>query len=184
LEFKPEEWQKAVEFHGHACGGLMLGYYMTKLALRELGGEGRAKDEELVALAENDNCSVDALQVLSGCTAGKGNLRFLDYGKQALTLGNRKTGRAVRVSLKPGAKERMGNLREMSMEEFMNLPAEAYFQVAEVKLDLPEQARIFPSVQCSLCGESVMEPRARVKDGQIVCRACAEEYESRLFAAR
>jgi formylmethanofuran dehydrogenase subunit E len=38
----------------------------------------RAKDEELVAIVENDACGVDALQCVAGCTLGKGNLLFRD----------------------------------------------------------------------------------------------------------
>jgi len=67
----------------------------------------RAEDEELVAITENNACGVDALQYISGCTFGKGNLIFKDYGKQAYTLYSRKTGQGVRVEgdafLNPGA---------------------------------------------------------------------------------
>ncbi|MCI5189229.1 MAG: hypothetical protein D3905_05405, partial [Candidatus Electrothrix sp. AS4_5] len=30
-------------------------------------------DEEIVCVTENDSCSVDAIQVLTGCSIGKGN---------------------------------------------------------------------------------------------------------------
>jgi len=53
-------------------------------ALKEL--KGRAEDEELVAVVENNLCAVDAVQVMTGCTFGKGNLIFRDYGKQVYTL--------------------------------------------------------------------------------------------------
>lgn len=51
--------------------------------MEALGG-GRDIDEEMVAIVENDSCAVDAIQVLTGCTLGKGNLIFRDYGKQHL----------------------------------------------------------------------------------------------------
>ena len=41
----------------------------------------RAEDEELVSIAENDACGVDALRCVTGCTFGKGNLIFRDYGR-------------------------------------------------------------------------------------------------------
>jgi formylmethanofuran dehydrogenase subunit E len=41
-------------------------------------------------------------------------------------------------------------------------------------MDLPREAEIYPSIRCALCGEKVMEPRARVKDGKIVCIPCFE----------
>jgi len=39
---------------------------------------------------------------------------------------------------------------------------------------LPEEAKIYPSLRCALCGEKMMEPRARIKDGKIVCIPCFE----------
>ena len=66
-----ELWEKCVEFHGHSCGGLAIGY-RAALYAKELLGTGRSEDEEIVCVAENDACGVDAIQVLLGCSAGKG----------------------------------------------------------------------------------------------------------------
>ena len=52
-------------------------------ALREMG---RAADEEIVAVVETDMCGVDAIQFLTGCTFGKGNLIHRDWGKKRLFL--------------------------------------------------------------------------------------------------
>jgi len=93
------DWERVIAFHGHVCVGLAVGYRASLAALEVLGAEPAA-DEELVAIVENDACGVDALQVLTGCTLGKGNLIFRDWGKPVYTVGSRKTGRAVRVLLK------------------------------------------------------------------------------------
>ena len=61
--------------------------------------EQRSEDEEIVAIVENDACSADAVQVITGCTFGKGNFIHKDYGKMALTLLSRNTGRGVRILL-------------------------------------------------------------------------------------
>src|SRR4030066_2296880 len=86
-----------VEFHGHICPGLVLGYRVSMLALKELGE--RAEDEELVSIVENNSCAVDAVQVMTGCTFGKGNLIFRDFGKQVYTFIKRPSGKAVRISI-------------------------------------------------------------------------------------
>ena len=86
-----------VEFHGHACPGLALGYRVSLLAMKELGE--RATDEELVAIVENNSCAVDAVQVVTGCTFGKGNLIFRDYGKQVYTFIKRPKGQGIRISV-------------------------------------------------------------------------------------
>lgn len=82
-------WNKCVEFHGHSCGGLTIGYkaalYAIELLDLKLGGGGNAgclsADEEIVCISENDACGVDAIQVLLGCSIGKGNLLFHMRGK-------------------------------------------------------------------------------------------------------
>ncbi len=92
-------WEKAVEFHGHACPGLAIGFKASEAAIKILG-YARDVDEETVAVVENDSCAVDAIQYILGCTVGKGNLIFRNNGKQVYTIGSGKNGRAVRVSLK------------------------------------------------------------------------------------
>ena len=95
----PEDFQDCVRFHGHLCPGLAIGYAAVKAGIGVLE-VSRSEDEEIVAIVENDSCAVDAVQVLLGCTFGKGNLVFRDWGKQVFTFFERRTGRAVRVSLK------------------------------------------------------------------------------------
>src|SRR4030043_2326687 len=89
-------YKDIIAFHGHSCPGLAIGYRMTKAGLAFLAGS-RSADEELVAIVENNACGVDALQMLSGCTFGKGNLIFKDYGKHVYTLYDRRSKRGVRV---------------------------------------------------------------------------------------
>lgn len=91
-------WEKCVAFHGHACGGLTIGYKAACYAaeLLELDFSG---DEQLVCIAENDACGVDAIQALLGCSVGKGNLLFHMRGKQAFSFYNRTTGKSVRLVL-------------------------------------------------------------------------------------
>lgn len=63
-------WIKAVEFHGHECPGLAIGVRVSDAA-KEMLRIGSSEDEEIVCVAENDSCSVDAIQALLGCTFGK-----------------------------------------------------------------------------------------------------------------
>ena len=98
-ELMTDDFKKCIDFHGHICGGLVFGYKAAKAALEWLE-ENRAQDEELVAIVENDACGVDAVQVLTGCTFGKGNFIYKDYGKLAFTFFSRKTGQGVRISPK------------------------------------------------------------------------------------
>ena len=104
------DWEKAMEFHGHICIGLALGYRAAKAGLEGLEAR-RSPDEEIVVIAETDNCGLDAVQVVTGCTMGKGNLIYRDYGKNAYTFGCRNSGKAVRILVKPCDANYPRNLR-------------------------------------------------------------------------
>jgi formylmethanofuran dehydrogenase subunit E len=56
------------------------------------------------------------------------------------------------------------------------MPEKEFCQVRHVQIELPSRARIFDTHLCAACGEPVMEPRARVQNGKIVCIPCAENY--------
>jgi formylmethanofuran dehydrogenase subunit E len=172
-----QTYEKIIAFHGHSCPGLAIGYRMTKASLNFLAGS-RSADEELVAIVENNACGVDALQVLSGCTFGKGNLIFKDYGKHVYTLYDRKTKRGVRVVFKDrSVPEGMRQDREKFIQWLLTAPEEAIVSVKEVQIDEPEPARIMKSVTCAFCGESVMETRTREIQGKTACIPCAEKIE-------
>ncbi|OPY27744.1 MAG: FmdE, Molybdenum formylmethanofuran dehydrogenase operon [Methanobacterium sp. PtaU1.Bin242] len=191
-------FSEVIKFHGHSCPGIAIGYRVGEIAIRELLSS-RAEDEELVAIVENDSCSVDAIQVVAGCTMGKGNLIFKDHGKQAYTFMNRETGEVLRISLKkdvtetnpefararekafspsatPEDKAKFIKLRDKATEDMLEGPVDELFKVESVELEFPEEARIFKSIKCAKCGEMVAEHRARIEDGNIVCIPCFEDY--------
>jgi formylmethanofuran dehydrogenase subunit E len=187
----PDDLQRAIAFHGHFCGGLSIGYRAATIALQELG-VGRAQDEELVAVCEHNSCGVDAMQVLTGCTLGKGNLILRDWGKQVYTVGRRSDGRMLRLSLRARsgaarggspAQRDGGEPEALSAEErlarLLSAPAAEIFDMRWVEQRLPTPAGLFHSVRCAQCGENVMEPRAHLRDGQPVCPECYGEPYSR-----
>ena len=89
-----ELWDKCVKFHGHECPGLAIGFKAAEAAIARLG-IGFSPDEEIVCVTENDACGVDAIQVMTGCTCGKGNLIFRDRGKSAYSFFERSTGKRL-----------------------------------------------------------------------------------------
>jgi formylmethanofuran dehydrogenase subunit E len=164
-----------ISFHGHSCPGLAIGYRMTKAGLAFLSGS-RSEDEELVAIVENNACGVDALQVLSGCTFGKGNLIFKDYGKQVYTLYDRKTKRGVRVLFDARKfPEDVPTDRERFVNWLLSASDDSFLTLTEARMDEPEPAKIMKSVECAFCGEMVMETRTREIDGRSACIPCAEK---------
>lgn len=160
-------WNKCVEFHGHECGGLMIGF-KTALYAKKLLHTGCSEDEEIVCISENDACGVDAVQVILGCSAGKGNLLFKMRGKQAFSFYNRRSGESIRLVLKETDKMS----REEKYEYLKSQPPEALFWVKDVAQPLPEKARIFKSCKCENCGEMTSENMLRLQNGKKLCLDC------------
>jgi formylmethanofuran dehydrogenase subunit E len=192
----PGSLDDVVAFHGHLCPGLTLGVQAARIALREIGPH--ARDEEVVAVVETDMCGVDAIQFLTGCTFGKGNLIHRDYGKNAYTFHRRSDGRAIRIVGRKGAWRRDpeheelfakvrggGNATEEERERFQDLHRQSavalldvdpyeLFEVTEVEGRPPQRARIHASVDCADCAESTMETRIRRLRGRDLCQPCFE----------
>ena len=170
---------EVVRFHGHLCPGLAIGFRAAKLGLERLGS-GRAEDEELIAVVENDSCSVDAVQCVAGCTFGKGNLFFRDHGKQVFTFARRPSGRAVRVALKRRELrkgEPFGD-RPARAAWLLAAPAEDIFDVREAEFSLPAEAQARESLVCDRCGEEAMASRTRKIGPRTLCLPCAEQAGS------
>jgi len=203
LTHTPKSFLDAVAFHGHSCPGLALGYRAAEYALRTFQ-TARSEDEDLVAIVENDACGVDAIQVVAGCSAGKGNLIFRDLGKHAYTFIDRKSNRAIRLVQRPEplieridpeaavlrsavmsgtatlAEQKDFQTRQAAViDKILAMPIEELFLIKDVKPEIPERAKIFRSVPCARCGEMVAEHRARVSNGDIVCIPCAGDYHRR-----
>jgi formylmethanofuran dehydrogenase subunit E len=189
-------FSEVIKFHGHVCPGSAIGYKAVEVGLNELKS-GSSQDEEIVAIVENNSCAVDAVQVLTGCTFGKGNLLFKDHGKQVYTFINRNTNDSVRVSLNdsfsvdilaPQLEKLRGavnsgiatdlekaDLKEMTEDvskEILEIPYNKLFHAEHIEVDVPKKARIFKNVKCSKCGEMVSEHRAIKLEGEITCIPC------------
>ena len=172
-EEKKELWEQCAKFHGHVCGGLTIGYKAALYAM-ELLELGFSEDEEVVCISENDACGVDAIQVVLGCSIGKGNLLFHMRGKQAFSFYNRKTGKSVRLVLRErpdfaSKEESLAYLQEREPEEL--------FDVKPTVCRIPERARLFRSFPCDCCGEMTAEHMMRLQDGKKLCLDCWKEYD-------
>ncbi|MDR2172524.1 MAG: FmdE family protein [Planctomycetaceae bacterium] len=188
-----EEVDAVVSFHGHFCVGLAIGIRVGEWVCREFG---YSEDEELVSVVETDMCAVDAIQFLVGCTFGKGNLIFLDYGKNAYSFFRRSDGKNIRIAgrvvdgvgfvakLLADLKERQrkidaadiegqNQIRKIMIERIMQTNFDNMFTIMPARIPIPEKARIHKSLPCEKCGELVMETRLQKnKKGKNICKEC------------
>ncbi len=184
-------FDEVVSFHGHSCPGLAMGYRVAVMAMERLKS-GRSTQQELVAVVENDSCAVDAVQYMTGCTFGKGNLIFRDYGKFGFTFFSRQTEESFRVfidafkldamqdfvrlnarnSLSEEEKQDRVRVRDESVRQILEMPEEELLWMTEPREVMPPKARIRSSGICKQCGERAMENRLTIVDDELVCRSC------------
>ena len=193
----PELLQLGLRFHGHKCPAMPMGLRTGLAAMKALGVD-RAADGQLMALVEIDEdhcatCWADGVQVATGCTLGKGNIRKLNYGKWGLTLIDKKTQRSVRVVPKTEAmmKNKQSKFMELRssgipasqiaaevadplVQMVSSAPDEMLLNVGPVRPhEWKDAPHTFDSVVCSACGEMVVERNARLKGGNPVCKPCS-----------
>jgi len=164
---------------------------------------GRAPDEEIVAVVETDMCGVDAVQALVGCTFGKGNLIYRDFGKMAFTFYRRRDGKSARLvfnrdvygntgpqlgslhrklleeGLAPEEEKQWQASRAMASKRVMDADLDVLFEVKPAPEAIPVKARILASLVCDACKEAVMETRTRRMYEKTLCIPCFEAMEKR-----
>lgn len=158
------EYKKAGILHGHYCPGLAIGVRAAvegKCAL----GEG-----SLSVLAERSACWLDGFSLI-GATLGNGKLKIHDTGKPAFSIYNADSGKSLRLVLKPAPP---GLSREEMTQWLLTAPLDEVFSLGGTRQSFPEFKPSGPEVICSVCGEPVLESKAREKEGKFYCADCAE----------
>ena len=170
------------------------------IAARKALGVERAKDKELIIESETGNrhaagCFLDGVMVSTGCTYGKANIQKLYYNKMAFTLIDVKSGKAIRVSLKPEffekalqspfVQERKKGVlpQDISpeittplMERILNLPESEFLNISKMfHKEVKKGATNFEVKRCSKCGEAVFTDKLEeAPEGELLCIPCAE----------
>jgi formylmethanofuran dehydrogenase subunit E len=196
----PEDLKSCVTFHGHLCPGLVYGYLVAKEAAKRLH-LSRSGDEEVVAITENDSCAVDALQVILGTTAGKGNLIFKNYGKNAYTIIDRTNQRSLRfsrndyyrysgeqaeefdrldkkITAKTATPDEIQYHKKLKAADLLSRPFDEVFTTKPATEKIPPYAPLARSVACNHCGEMTMASKTvETENGGLVCLPCANRIK-------
>ena len=185
-------------FHdGMISAPYALGIKLTLAALDGLSIK-KPKIKDLFVISETRHCFMDGIQVISKATFGCGDLVIKDYGKLALTMVDKKTGNAVRVTVKPEFQKKMtavsNKIRELFElkdrkkileitenfgKEIMESNSNDICIVKRVKItdkSIIENASIkHKEFNCALCGESILEYAINWVDGKVLCPVCAKK---------
>ena len=189
-----------MKFHGHKCPAMPLGIRAGLAAMKALGVE-RAKDKELFVRAETGKghaagCFLDGIMTATGCTYGKSNIEKLYYNKMAFTLVDNKTGRSVRVSLKPEffakalqspfvQKRKEGvppqdipaEIADPMVNNVLSMPEENFLDIGPVQTEeVKARKGLFVAKPCEACGELTFVNKLRMNaEGKMLCIPCSGE---------
>src|SRR5690242_14451535 len=177
----------AAQAHGHLCAGQILGLRMAMHGMALLGLDDPAgRDRKrLVSFVEIDRCATDAIGVVTGCRLGKRALKFRDWGKMAATFVDVASGKAVRIAATESSRAlaktmhpELASKNEQQMRAYREMDSSQLFSTQWVKVNLPPEE--FPGYKgerlaCDGCGEGISFRREVMRDGKVLCRACAGE---------
>lgn len=177
--------EQTAAMHRHLCPRQVLGVRMGLYAGELLGLPVPQADKRLYTIVETDGCAADGVSVAVNCWVGRRTLRIEDYGKVAATFVDTQTGTAIRLVPRSGVRQRAldyapeaRNRWEGQLVGYQRMPAAELFDVREVVLRTPIEriiSRPGRKALCALCGEEIMNEREVVREGLVVCRACAGE---------
>jgi len=103
---------RAAEIHGHYCPGLALGVKAAYVACKRLDIVHSDGMEKIMAVIECNNCFVDGIQAISGCTLGNNALIYKDLGKTAVTFYRRGDKTGLRIAANGSSSRRKDDDRQ------------------------------------------------------------------------
>lgn len=172
--------------HSHLCPRQVLGVRIGLAGMHALGFAEPPAKKRLLVITESDGCFADGLIAATHCTVGHRTLRVEDYGKIAATFVDVRTERAVRVAPRVDVRQRAlsyappGERRRffIMLHAYQVMPDDELLTVEEVRLTTPVKAIISRAgirVNCTRCGEEIINEREVLVDGKPYCQACASE---------
>ncbi|MCX7853385.1 MAG: FmdE family protein [Caldilineales bacterium] len=169
--------------HSHLCPRQVLGVRIGLAGAAALGLEAPRRDKRLLVIVETDGCFVSGIEVATGAAVHHRTLRIEDYGKVAATFVDVETGQAVRVTPRLDVREKARLYAPAEkrryfaqLKAYQIMPDEELLALYEVTLNTPVGtlvSRPGVRVNCTLCGEEIINEREVWQDGQCLCRTCA-----------
>ena len=186
-----------LKFHGHRCWASVAGVRVGLAALAALDVK-RSGGTQLYAIIETGEehggmCFGDGIQYTTGCTFGKGNIRKNPLGKLAVTLIDKNSDRAVRVTYKPTLQKQIAGsafmqqraagispdeIPEADQMELVNLvwnaPESDVLIVGDV-VDYPYNwlPEVMGFAKCESCGELAAHAYMRLVGDRRLCIPCS-----------
>ncbi len=128
----PDDLQGLVEYHGHLCFGLLIGYKACKYAVEIIG-----QSSEMMVLVENSGCDSDAVKFLLNCTTANGKLICRRGDKQSWAFYNREEGEGIRLVPNPHLVRQLPGEKDQALRFLLELPGHLLFMVEPFQCTCP-----------------------------------------------
>ncbi len=169
--------------HKHLCPRQVLGVRMGMYAAELLRIELPQGEKRVLTFVETDGCFADGVSAATGCTLGHRTLRHVDHGKTAAVFVDTKTEFAVRIHPSPESRK-LAACCQPDAKSRWHAQLEAYQVLASTDLFIAQEVALNLSigklisrpgirVNCSVCGEEIINEREIIVEGQPLCRRCA-----------
>jgi len=128
-----ETLKKIEQFHGHLGPFAVIGYKMGKISNKIINKDPfRKKVTVFTGTTPPISCIVDGIQLISGCTLGKGNIIVSDQ-KKPIAIFTDDNGKTLEITLK---KEILDEINSTVTEENIEEYAEKIFNKKDEELFL------------------------------------------------
>ena len=108
-----ELWEKTIEFHGHTCPGIAMGFKICEGVIKKMGINPQV--DELICVSENNTCPADAVRFILNCTEENNRLDYRPSDDLAFSFFNKSNGEKLKVKLNKINKD-----PNMTKDEFIN----------------------------------------------------------------
>jgi len=180
--------EQSAAFHRHLCPRQVLGVRMGMLAAEVFTLELPQRNKRLYAFVETDGCFADGIMTTTGCALGHRTMRLMDLGKVAVTFVDTLSEKAIRIYPHPAARERAmlysndeADRWHRQLTAYQVMPTDELMCMQKVMLAVSLREIISKPgvrVQCSVCGEEIINQREICVNGKPLCRHCAGEAET------
>jgi formylmethanofuran dehydrogenase subunit E len=169
--------------HTHLCPRQVIGVRLGLAGAAALDIDVPQTNKRLLTIVETDGCFADGVEVATGCTVGHRTLRVEDYGKIAATFVDTRMERAVRVAPHLDVRQKAYQFAPhqekryfAQLDGYQVMPIDELVIITEVQLTTPIAeivSRAGVRVNCSLCGEEIVNQREISRKGMSICKSCA-----------
>ncbi|KGK89766.1 formylmethanofuran dehydrogenase [Desulfosporosinus sp. HMP52] len=92
-------WEQVIEFHGHTCAEIALGYRVAQIANRELG-VSEIIEPLIKVTAYTHSCALDAFQIINRATYGRNYLFVVEQNIHSYVFQTKDSAEELQITVR------------------------------------------------------------------------------------